>query len=237
MTTVVKQKQSQNQSLIWTSAPGWGIVADLTPPELVDARRLSVLRKRIGAALAVLVVMCGAGYSLALRDHSFAEDALSTVQDRTTALRVQQNGYRDVTQTEAALALKQKQTATLMAADVETSALLVKLRAALPGRMTIKNLSVDLAAASIKATAGSTATGLDASGRATIGTAVIGGSALAYADVSRYVDTLASTAGLINVVPTSAQADQGGVQYNITFNLTDVLLSHRFDLAETGGTP
>ena len=49
----------------WSSMPGWGIVADLTPPELIASRHLKVLRKWIVLGLVVLVVACVAGYVLA----------------------------------------------------------------------------------------------------------------------------------------------------------------------------
>ena len=46
----------------WNGMPGWGIVADLTPPELIASRHLKVLRKWIVLGLVVLVLACVAGY-------------------------------------------------------------------------------------------------------------------------------------------------------------------------------
>ena len=54
--------------------PGWGIVADLTPPELIAARGLRVLRKRIVAALVVIVLLCAGGYVWAAAKDNAADD-------------------------------------------------------------------------------------------------------------------------------------------------------------------
>ena len=51
MTTMATPQQ------IWNTMPGWGIVADLTPPELIATRRLRLLRKLLAAGLSVLLVL------------------------------------------------------------------------------------------------------------------------------------------------------------------------------------
>ena len=46
---------------LWSTMPGWGIAADLTPPELINSRALKTLRKWLGAGLVVLLLACIAG--------------------------------------------------------------------------------------------------------------------------------------------------------------------------------
>lgn len=231
MTTLMTREQAP----MWTPAPGWSVVADLMPPEVLASRRLRVVRTRIVGALAVLLAGCLAAYGLALVNHSSAQASLLKVQDQTTFLKVQQRSFGEVTQAQTQLSLTQKQIATLMAGDVAVSAFVTKVRAALPAALTIKNLSVDLTAASLTTGATGTRSGLNVSGRPIIGSVILSGSALTYQDVARYVDTLVLMPGVTDVMLTSAQADQSGVQYNITLNLTDSLLSKRFVPAEGGG--
>lgn len=221
--TVVTRTQQQ-----WNARPGWGIAADLTPPELVTARRLQKQRKVIAVALAVLLVLCGAGYVISIRQHASARDSVTLARDETATLQAQTKAYANVTQIETKTSKINQQLAVVLASDVDFAKLLRTLRGQLPGTMTIKTVSVSLAT-------GAGATVAPTGGHAVIGTVILGGSALTYVDVSHYVDTLSTTAGIVDVVPTSAQASKSGVQYNVTFNITNQLLTHRFDHASSGG--
>ena len=52
----------------WGGMPGWDVVADLTPPELINMRWLGVLRRRIAAGLVLVVVLLRAvAYVYAVR--------------------------------------------------------------------------------------------------------------------------------------------------------------------------
>ena len=42
---------------LWSAMPGWGIAADLTPPEIINARQLKLLRKLLGGGLVALLVL------------------------------------------------------------------------------------------------------------------------------------------------------------------------------------
>ena len=222
---------------LWVMAAGWGIAADLTPPEIVSARRLSRLRRWIAIALVGLAVLVAAGYGLAMIENNTARNRTVAEQELTAPLQTEQKKYGDVTQTKAKLTLTRTQVATLMAADVDVSTFLTKVNSPLPATMSIKTLAVNLLQATVAAPAAVGTGGLDTSGRAPIGTVIIGGTAATFDDVAKYVDTLASTPGVTNVVPTSSQADETGVQYSLTFTVTDTLLSKRFDLTTKAATP
>ena len=222
---------------LWVMAAGWGIAADLIPPEVVAARRLKVLRRRIAIALTVLAVLVAVGYGLAVMENFTARDRTAAEQARTVPLQAEQRRYGDVTQTQAKLTLSRTQVAGLMASDVDVSAFLTRLDTPLPATMSITTLTVNLLQATVAAPAAAGAGGLDTSGRAPIGSVVVGGTATTFDDVAHYVDALAATPGVANVVPTSSQADETGVQYSLTFSLTDTLLSKRFDLTTKAATP
>ena len=55
---------------LWSTMPGWGIAADLTPPELINSRALKTMRKWLGAGLVVLLLACVGGYVAAARQRS-----------------------------------------------------------------------------------------------------------------------------------------------------------------------
>lgn len=217
---------------LWVMAAGWGIAADLTPPEVIAARQLKALRRRIAIALAALIVLLAAGYGLAMMGNSSARGSALAEQALTVPLTAEVKTYGDVTETQAKLTLSRTEVASLMAADVDVSTFLTKLVTPLPAKMSITTLTVNLLQATVAAPAAAGAGGLDTSGRAPIGSVVVGGTATSFDDVARYVEALASTPGVVNVVPTSSQADETGVQYSLTFSLTDQLLSRRFDLTK-----
>ena len=220
----------------WSSMPGWGIVADLTPPELIASRHLKVLRKWIVTGLVLLLVACAGGYVLAARKHSAASSALADVQVRTTQLQVNARQYAGITTLQSTVTGVQTQIARLMGADVDLVKLLGEIRSSLPATMTIKQETVTLSLAGVAAAGASkSGVGLDTSGHPQIGNITISGSGHSLVDLSAYVDKLKVIPGVVNVVPVSNTADQTGMQFSLSLGLTDVLLSHRFDVSKNGG--
>jgi type IV pilus assembly protein PilN len=220
---------------LWSSMPGWGIVADLTPPELIAERHLRVLRKYIVVGLALVVVLCGSGYALAVQKHSTAADARNAITARTEQLQQQleNKSFSNVVRIQGTLAQVQVQVAALLKNDVDLPALLGKVRAALPASMAINTMSVTLTPAGTAAAGGAAPT-LDTSGHLVIGTVVVGGSSKTLDDLPTYVDRLAKVKGISNLVPTSNGSDTDGVKFSLAFAITDRLYSHRYDVATTG---
>jgi hypothetical protein len=220
---------------VWSTMPGWGIYADLTPPELVNSRRLKSLRKAIVAALVALLVLCAGGYVLAARKHAAASGELDSVQAQTAQLQANASRYAVVTKIQGTVTDVQAKVATLMSGDVDLVKLIAQIRSSLPPTMTIKQEAVTITiAASAGAQASASGTGLDTSGRPQIGTVTVSGAAKSMDDLSVYVDALKVIPGVVDVLPLSNVTDATGVQYNLSLGLTDVLLSHRFDTSKNG---
>src|SRR6185437_10696475 len=99
--------------------PGWGIAADLTPPELVNSRQLKLLRRWLAVGLVALLVACAGGYLLAVRQHSNATTALSQVEDHTLELQANVRKYGTVTQIQGKVSEVDAEIASLMAGDVD----------------------------------------------------------------------------------------------------------------------
>ncbi len=217
---------------IWSSMPGWGIVADLTPPELIEARRLKVLRRLILSGLIVLLVACLGIYAVAKLGNASAQSALNSEQAKTAALNQTEHQYAGVTQIQSDTDTINGQLATVLATDVDLQPVLTQIRKALPASMDIKSLSLTLTP-----TTGTSALtgGLDTSGHPVIGSVTIQGDSTTFQAISAYVDALSRTAGIVNVLPTSAQGNKLTITYNITLNLVDTLYSHRFDVTKKAG--
>jgi hypothetical protein len=219
---------------LWTTMPGWCTAADLTPPELINSRRLTVLRKQMVVGVVVLLGICAGGYYLASRDNGAAADQLVAAQNRTLQLQQAGRSYAGVVQIQGSVTLVQTQIATVMGGDVDLVALMGQLESNLPKTMTIGQESIVISPAGVAAGAGSAAgAGLDTSGLPRIGSITLSGTGKTLDDLSDYVDRLHTIPGLVDVVPISNTKSTGGAgtQYNVQIGLTNALLSHRFDVA------
>jgi hypothetical protein len=216
---------------LWSTMPGWGIVADLTPPEVVATRRLRVIRRLLVLAMAVIVVLCLCGYALAVLNKNSASNALARETDRTTSLQTDQLRYRNVTQLQGSLTQVQGQLAVLLGTDVSFSPVLKQIRASLLPGMTINQASITIVGAGAAA---NTADPFGNSEHPHIGAFTLTGTAVRINDVAAFVDKLAAIPGYANVSAPSSQSSTHGVQYSITAAFTDQVLSHKFD-AKNGG--
>ncbi len=214
---------------LWTAMPGWGIAADLTPPEVVRARRVAVLRRWVAVALAGVLLACGAGYVLAARERAAADAELALVTDRTTQLQAVGRSYSDVVAIQNWVTRTQSRIATTMQADVDLVALIGQLQGSLPATMTISQQSITISPSGVAGAASA----LDQSGSARIGTVTMNGTGQTLNDLSDYIDRLQAVPGLVDVMPlANAVSGDGttGTQFSLTLGLTDAVLSNRYEL-------
>jgi len=218
---------------LWSTMPGWGIVANLIPPELLQARRARALRKLVTAALCLLLLLAGAGGGYAmLRSHEAAQ-SLAAEQSRTSQLIVEQNRYRSVTEIEGNVAQVRTQLATLMTMDVDSAALLGSLLEQLPPGASVTQLALTLAAPTPTVANNIGASALDTSGQPHIGTVTMSGQARTVADVAVLVDRLSGLKGVVDPYPTTNTVNDTGAQFTIQLSVNNSLLSHRYDLSST----
>jgi hypothetical protein len=205
--------------------PGWGIAADLTPPELINSRELKKLRKWIGAGLVVLLLACTGGYLAASRQNHAAAADLAEVNAQTFQLQAGVRKYASVTQIQGNVTQIQAQIATLMGGDVDLVAVMGRIHSGLPAKMTISSEAVTISLAAAAAPAGT------AAASATIGTVTIAGTGRALDDLATYVEKLQAIPGVTDVNPTTNVLSGGTTHYSMTLTLTAAALSHRFDVS------
>lgn len=209
-------------SPVWAmdgAPPGWGIVADLTPPELIADRRLKVVRRIIAIGLAVVLGLCGVGYGYAVWQGSSATDALAAEQTRTASLLAEQHRYIGVTAVHAAITQVQQQLGGLMSSDVDVDKITAAIVAALPPTMTIGDATVtvtgvaDAASGSGQGNQPNGVGGLDTSDAHHIGTVTLSGTGKQLTDLAAYVDALRKVPGVFEPYPLSNEvvtADAAG---------------------------
>lgn len=227
----------------WESRPGWGIAVDLTPPEILGARRARVLTRLIALGLVLVVAVC-AGVSLMARaDESAAQGTYDSAQARTADLQANAGTYGEVTMLSAVTTGIADQVATLMANDVDFVALMTVIRTGLPAHVQITNEAVLPAPAKVAvaavpvdpAAAGpptdTPATPAVASGPVIIGSITLAGTGHVIKDLAPFVATLNHLPGVVDVVPTSTIQTETGMAFTLSMNITDELYSHLYDQA------
>jgi hypothetical protein len=230
MTAVITRPDA---SAVVRSMPGWHVVANLTPPEVIASHHLRMLRRIIAAALLGVILLCVAGYAWAFLKTSTAQDEADAASAGTTVLQLQAKKYPGITRIEEAVDSVKGEVASVMKPDVDMQALIGKIHAALPKTMSIASLTLTLTPVAAGGTSGSV--GLDTSGRTQIGTVTMTGSGRTLNDLPAFVDRLVRVPGVVNVMPGSNQDSSGVVSYSVTTSLTDQLYSHKYDVVTTGG--
>lgn len=211
---------------LWSSMPGWGIVADLLPPEVVAARRVQGIRKVVAYVVLAIVLLAGAGYGYAYWQVHKATASLSAAQAQTASLQAEQQKYNVVVQVQGETLHVQTELGTLLAGDVDLPTLVAAVVERSPSPAGISSLQVTITGAS--SSAGSTEGGaaLDMSGHAHIGTITLTGVTRTLDEVALYVKRLAQVPGVVTVFPTSQAVDGKQVTYSLQLTLTDQLLTH-----------
>lgn len=231
-TTIVAERPA-----LWNSLPGWGIAADLTPPELINSRQLKILRKLMAAGVVLLLLICAGGYYLATRDKADTAVELDAAQSRTKELQRVGDSYSSVVAIQGSVTQVQAQVAQVMNSDVDLVALLVVLESNLPDTMVIEQESITINTVGVVgATAVPAGSSLDTSGLPRIGTITMSGTGQALDDLSDYIDRLEVVPGLVDVLPISntASGTTRDTHFSLTIGLTNTLLSHRFDVGGGG---
>lgn len=220
------------------TAPGRDMYADLTPPELLNARRLHGLRRTLLLGLTVVVALVALAFAGAVWRSHQAGAGLAQQQARTATLRAEQQRYGEVTAIQGSTRLVRSQLAGLVAGDVDIATLLGSVRAALPASMVLGEVGVTLTdPAATTAAARSSGTGsLDTSGAAVVGSITVSGTSTKLVDLAAYVRTLQATKGVVDVVPVTNQLADSSFTYSVTMSVTERVLSHRFDVATTAAT-
>ena len=215
--------------------PGWGIAANLTPPELIASRRLRRVKERLVMAILLIVLLAAGGYAYAFWQVHGAQGGLQSEEQRTTQLRSQETQYSVVTTLQGNIGSVRHQIQTLMTDDLDVSAVLTKVEHALPPGVAITELTLSMDGASAGVPGGGGSGSLDTSGKLHVGQITLQGTGRSLIDASTYVAALTALPGVVDVFPTSNVTQAVGTQFALTVNLTDSLLSHRFDVTGAQG--
>lgn len=225
--------QIQQTRTLWSTMPGWGIVIDLMPPEIVQQRRIAAVRRQIVIGLAVLLVLILLGFGFAFMKKRSASNDLSRAQDQTTQLQAELHTYADVISIQGTVKSIQSQVANLMKTDVDLPQLVKDVTGALPPGMAITQMTITVNQTA-SAQGGGTGSNLDTSGHQHIGVVTLTGTGRNLTDLSSYIDQLTKVKGVLQPYPTQNAASSNGTQWGLQLTLDEERYSHRFDVTPPG---
>ena len=202
--------------------------ADLLPDEIVSARQVVAVRRRVIAGLAMVATLLIGWFALSWWQTTQATSVLDDALHRRDALQHQQTEFAPLVAAQNEVSAIHGRLQHLMASDVPWTKLIATLRAQEPGGLRLTNIT----AALNSATTGAPPITLNQTGRPTIGQLTLTGIAGSKAAVAQYTDELARVHGLTAPLITSVTSTGGAVTFTVNVLITSDALGGRFT---TGG--
>jgi Tfp pilus assembly protein PilN len=207
------------------------IRANLLPDEIVAARRLSRLKRRMGVGIGALAVLLAAGYGYSWWQTSKAEDSLATAQFQTNDLTSKLTSFEPLIAAQTQTTQIRSELSTAMADDLQWSKLIASVSKAAGGQLVVTSFGGTISA-SVEASP------LNNSGQQIVGTLTISGNTPDYRSVASFVDTLSTLKGLAVVDPATVSGGaHGEYTFSVTVSLTTDALGGRFTVAPVAPAP
>lgn len=212
------------------------VFANLLPDEVVAARDARRLRQRILIALGGLLIFMLAIYGLAIIQTAHAKGQLSSAQSQATTLSKQERAFAPLVQAQGQAQAIRARLAQLMAGDIQWKQLIETLRKT-PRGITLTSATINLAIAQNQPSSSSrNQAGLEVlnqTGKRSIGTLTIAGTAGDKASIASYVDSLASVPGFAAPFPASVTQSGNSYTFNVNVVVTTDVLGGRFTTPQT----
>lgn len=201
------------------------IVADLMPPEIVDARRARRAQRVALSAVAGFAALLLGWYGVAVYQTSMARDDLASATGEAAQIQREQQKYGEVMRLQSQSNAITADLTGLFVGDVRWSRLLSALRSKAPPRLTVSAASATLSAG----VAGAAAPAPAAPGQPqVIGAVELAGTAPDKNALADYIDAVAAVPGLANPLLASATDEAGGVNFSMKVDITTDALGGRY---------
>jgi Tfp pilus assembly protein PilN len=208
------------------------IAANLLPDEIVESRRVRVIRRNVVSALVLLVLLLTAWSAMANYRATVAADRLTYAEQDVQRVVEQQEAFSEVVRIEAEATTMQAQLATLLADDLRWSTLLSSVQTAAPGGVQLTGV---WGALSPEENGAPAATPAPDSADLSIGILTVSGSAPDETAVATYVDALAELAGVAHPLLSTATLKDGVVEFRVQVDITASALGGRHTADDGAG--
>lgn len=212
------------------------IAANLLPPEVIQGRHSRKVRRRVLSCLAVVVVLLGGWYAVAVYQAEAARASLANAQDEVTALRRQQNQFGDLVRAQTQSKAINDELAQLLANDLQWSKLISSLQQAAPSQVKVTGVTGMLA--TTPNNANPALPQLPGTGGAkVIGTVSLMGNAPSKTTIAAYLDALGEVDGVANPLLNDVNTAEGTVEFTVRLDITAKALGgrHTATTKQSGG--
>ncbi len=210
--------------------------ANLLPREVIAARHTEALRRKVIAALVVLVLILAGGYGLSWWQTRSARADLADLTARSRVLQQQQSQFTPLVQAQAGTNTIRLKLQTVMQGDLPWWSVLSNLRVKAPAGVSLVSVTGALSSGVGTSGTSSAATALNQSAMPAVGTLVLTGSAPTKTTVAAFADQLSNTNGISAVMITNVAAAQHGFTFTINAALTSAALGGRYSTTGPTGT-
>jgi hypothetical protein len=205
------------------------ITVNLLPPEVVEARHVGTVRRIVLSALVVVVALLTGWYGVASYQTAAARGSLSSAESDVRRLERQQRDFADLVGIQKESQTIRNELSTLLASDLQWSAVLAAVQGAAPAGVQITNVAGALTSAGNGTGGGSTGPQLpNTTGRRLIGSLTLTGTASNKAAVAEYVNKLAAVPALGNPFIASSMPQDKVERFTVRLDITDSALGGRY---------
>jgi Tfp pilus assembly protein PilN len=229
MTTFADVSAPGRTDTVTSSRVDWAPVpkVNLLPAEIVQARRLTSLKRLLAGGVAAVALLCTGGTVWAAAGAAAAQDDLDAVQARAGILRAEQARYAAVPKMLNLIQSAGTARERAMSQDVLWYGFLSDLAVTTPKGVTLNGLQVSLDKPTV---------GTDPLVHPGIGTVTFTGAAKRFPDVAAWLDAVGRMHGLDgSTLQSATRAEPGGgttsdgINFTSTVTVTSQALTHRYD--------
>jgi Tfp pilus assembly protein PilN len=206
------------------------IGTNLLPVEIVESRRNRKVRRLVLAALAVFTALLAMWYGVSALQTTIARGTLADAESDVQRLNRQQRQFGELVQAQSESQAIIAQLSTILADDLQWTALLSSLQQAAPSDVHITMASGSLSAMSAGAAVENPQSARLPSTTADklVGTLTIAGTAGSKASVAAYMDALGKVPGLADPLLSDVSSEDGTLQFTMQMDITSAAPDGRF---------
>jgi Tfp pilus assembly protein PilN len=211
--------------------------ASLLPDEVITSRRTQLVRKQVLLGLMIVVALLIAWFGISWWQTSASHSDLDDAQHRTVALHDQQHEFAPLVNAQADASAIRTHLQKLMVGDLSWKAMLTTLRSKAPAGINLTTVTGKVTTAIATNNSASTTSGvLNQTGKASVGTLSVTGTARDQRSVAAYADRLATVKGLTAPLISSVTAADHTLTFTVDLIITTEALGGRYTLAPATST-
>jgi Tfp pilus assembly protein PilN len=210
--------------------------ASLLPDEVISTRRTQLVRKQVLLGLVIVVGLMIAWFGLSWWQTSSSHSDLDDAQHRTVALQNQQHEFAPLVNAQAQASTIRTQLQKLMVGDLSWKSMLTVLRSKAPAGVHLTTVTGKVTTPTSK-NGGTVASGvLNQTGKLSIGSLNVTGTARDQRSVAAYADRLATVKGLTAPLISSVSAADHTLTFTVELIITTDAFGGRYAVSPVTST-